>query len=332
MSKLRTTKMLWGRAANRCSFPDCRIELLMDEFEADDASVIGDEAHIIARKKKGARGDGEIDTKKRNEYGNLILLCKNHHKMIDDQPEIYTVDKLKSIKKSHENWVKKNLGFDEEKQKDDDVYITYLERFEFLINIKGWDRWTSDIIQLSTPSMVIQQYKNLKQLRIYLLNRVWPNRYEELENAFNNARLIIDDFLMVFEKYVEPADGKTLVTRKFYIITSWDPVRYEKLLKKFEYHKYLLVDMLFELTRACNLIHKLVRKYLFSNYRLKEGSLLISSGTTIDMKYTTYRTEYNLSEGDPIPYKGLRHFMEHRKTRDVYFEEGINDDYQSIFR
>ena len=39
---LKTHKMLWGRAANRCAFPECRRELVMDASETDDKSLIGE--------------------------------------------------------------------------------------------------------------------------------------------------------------------------------------------------------------------------------------------------------------------------------------------------
>jgi len=44
-----------------------------------------------------------------DDYENLILLCKVHHKMVDDQPNTYTVDALKSLKKKHEKWVRETL-------------------------------------------------------------------------------------------------------------------------------------------------------------------------------------------------------------------------------
>ncbi len=50
---VKTRKMLWGKAANRCAFIDCKRELVMDETETDDPSIIGEECHIIAREDDG---------------------------------------------------------------------------------------------------------------------------------------------------------------------------------------------------------------------------------------------------------------------------------------
>ena len=44
-----------------------------------------------------------------DDYENLILLCKVHHKMVDDQPNTYTVGVLKNLKKKHEKWVRETL-------------------------------------------------------------------------------------------------------------------------------------------------------------------------------------------------------------------------------
>jgi len=35
-----------------------------------------------------------------DEYENLILLCRNHHKIIDDNPENYSVENLIELKKT----------------------------------------------------------------------------------------------------------------------------------------------------------------------------------------------------------------------------------------
>ena len=103
----KTRKILWGRSGNRCAI--CRQELVMDANDLDEESVIGDECHIVARKPTGTRGDSPLSLRERDRYENLILLCKIHHKLIDDQPNIFTVERLKDIKRRHETWVRATL-------------------------------------------------------------------------------------------------------------------------------------------------------------------------------------------------------------------------------
>lgn len=79
---LKTHKMLWGRAANRCAI--CRMELVMDASETDDEAVVGEACHIVAQKEDGPRGQSPLTQEQRDKYANLILLCNVHHKQVDD--------------------------------------------------------------------------------------------------------------------------------------------------------------------------------------------------------------------------------------------------------
>jgi hypothetical protein len=99
----RTRKILWGKAGGRCSI--CRVQVVGEGTDADDPSVFGEEAHIVARSPGGPRAShyaGDIDG-----YDNLILLCSKHHKQVDDQVNTYTVDRLLEIKHDHEAWIAK---------------------------------------------------------------------------------------------------------------------------------------------------------------------------------------------------------------------------------
>ncbi|MGH3561088.1 MAG: hypothetical protein ACRDTN_04610 [Mycobacterium sp.] len=42
-------------------------------------------------------------------YDNRILLCRVHHRIIDEQPHEYTVKKLRELKSRHEQWVRERL-------------------------------------------------------------------------------------------------------------------------------------------------------------------------------------------------------------------------------
>ena len=103
----KTRKLLWGRSGNRCAY--CRRELVMAATILDDESIVGDECHIIARHPDWSRGDTSISEQELDDYPNLILLCKVHHKTVDDQPNTYTVDVLREMKRKHEKWVRETL-------------------------------------------------------------------------------------------------------------------------------------------------------------------------------------------------------------------------------
>jgi hypothetical protein len=104
----RTRKLLWGRSGNRCAI--CKQEMVIDRTEADPEAVVGDECHIISRKPNGPRYDPSLLEEERDAHDNLILLCRVHHKMVDDQPETYTVQILRQLKSNHEVWVSGKLS------------------------------------------------------------------------------------------------------------------------------------------------------------------------------------------------------------------------------
>lgn len=103
----RTRKILWGRSGNRCAL--CRKELIMEATKADDESVIGEECHIVSSKEKGPRYQSDFPRKNIDQYENLILLCRNDHKKIDDQTDTYLAELLHEAKVKHENWVASSL-------------------------------------------------------------------------------------------------------------------------------------------------------------------------------------------------------------------------------
>ena len=108
----KSRKTLWGRSGNRCAI--CRHQLVVDSTSHDDESVVGEECHIISRKGQGPRHDPSVPENRIDELENLILLCRVHHKMVDDQAEMYTAELLRSLKKNHEVWVASKLSEDKQ--------------------------------------------------------------------------------------------------------------------------------------------------------------------------------------------------------------------------
>jgi hypothetical protein len=98
----KARKKLWGRSGNKCAV--CKVELVIDSNSEKDESIVGDECHIVSGKIGGPRYNEHFPKDMVDSYENLILLCKTHHKMVDDQYSIYTPIKLKEIKKKHEKW------------------------------------------------------------------------------------------------------------------------------------------------------------------------------------------------------------------------------------
>jgi hypothetical protein len=104
----KTRKILWAKSGNRCAI--CRRELVIDATTANDDAVVGDECHIVSAKLQGPRFDDHYSSGRIDDSDNLILLCRVHHKMIDDQCATYTVETLKTLRSKHEEWVSERLA------------------------------------------------------------------------------------------------------------------------------------------------------------------------------------------------------------------------------
>ncbi len=318
--------MLWGRSGNKCAI--CKTDLAEDISESDDYSILGEEAHIVAKEENGPRGKSSLSYEQRDKYSNLLLLCQKHHKIIDDHEDQYSVDKLLEIKEDHIKWVKSSLKPDEEKQKDDEIYATYVEEFIKMADIDNWDDWSSYVLSSGHPQIFKDQFENLHKLNEYLLSRIWPKRYQDLEFSFHNFRLVLNDFLRVLSKHLDMLDNERYCTKRFYKSKNEDLLQeeYDLLLKKYNYHVNLVEDLMCELTRSANFVIVNIKYYLSSSFRIKEGLLLITTGPGIDLRWTTIRLEYASKSLDDIQYKGLKNFMTSRE--DVFhFGSGVSEDY-----
>jgi hypothetical protein len=96
-----TRLLLFVRAGGRCEFDGCNKYLLrhnLTRLEGNFAQI----AHIVAFSQQGPRRTQRHAPEKLNDPGNLMLLCPECHKLIDDYPERYTVKTLKEYKRRHE--------------------------------------------------------------------------------------------------------------------------------------------------------------------------------------------------------------------------------------
>ena len=114
MTKLRrnytpkTLKILFGSSGNQCAHPECTNNVIEPATDKSDAAVIAQICHIYAFSTDGPRGKTGLTNKELNSPENLILLCPNHHVVVDKQHETYPIELLKQWKREHEAKVREN--------------------------------------------------------------------------------------------------------------------------------------------------------------------------------------------------------------------------------
>lgn len=118
-------KQLWAKSGNRCAI--CKKELFLANDNGIDYNI-GEECHIISKTTNGPRHIPNMENY--DTYDNLILLCCEHHKEIDDKNNValYPIERLHRIKEDHEKWVRESLGTQKQrKEKDWDVILKKLD-------------------------------------------------------------------------------------------------------------------------------------------------------------------------------------------------------------
>ena len=109
---VKNRKILWTRAGNQCAFPGCRQRLVEKVQDVGPDIVVGEEAHIVSRSRKGPRGCESIPQEGVDSYTNIILLCPTHHNIVDSAPDFYTKQYMIDIKSAHEHRVRFNQPSD----------------------------------------------------------------------------------------------------------------------------------------------------------------------------------------------------------------------------
>jgi hypothetical protein len=96
---ITAVKTLFALSCNVCAYPGCDERLTDPSWK----EVRGDIAHIRGEKPKTVRYDASMTDEERHGFANLLLLCPNHHRLIDRlEPDAHTVDDLVSLKARHE--------------------------------------------------------------------------------------------------------------------------------------------------------------------------------------------------------------------------------------
>jgi len=92
--------ILFVRAGGRCQFDGCNKYLLEHHVTLTEGNF-AQFAHIVAFSEEGPRGTGNRPSNI-NDVSNLMLLCPQCHKLIDDNPQKFTRQTLEGYKKRHE--------------------------------------------------------------------------------------------------------------------------------------------------------------------------------------------------------------------------------------
>jgi hypothetical protein len=278
-------KILWGKAAGRCSMPECKKQLVSDASDAvpSKAIMFGENCHIVAEKPDGPRGKSTLKATDRDRYPNLILLCANHHTIIDQDPTSWPIELLHQVKSDHEIWVETKLAVAE----DNEIIRYYSEMINRATEELLLDRWAW-ICDNAFRCILVEEFVDGINAFCEITKRaVWPSGYDEVRDSLVNLSDRLYAYLHHFmskARYVEGTNGKAGHFRED---KSWkktwreDYDEYAGQSKKWE---KCSVDMLANIVVALNEFACVVRVSLKPSYFLYEGkfTLIDSMGMTTD--------------------------------------------------
>jgi hypothetical protein len=263
-------KILWSRALGRCSMGECRRRLLTEASDAvsSGVTVLGEHCHIVGEREASPRGVSTLSQTDRDRYPNLILLCAEHHKIIDDDPETWPVERLHQIKADHEIWVESLVpdALDDEIRS---IYARLVNTATENLQLNSWP----DVTAAAIVDRVDQRFiDGIYQFGIAVAGTIWPGRIvdleEELKNLAQRATAYIDRYLA----RARPENGSW--TRDNRWKERWRDDYHEELARVHQWERDC-VRLLFNLTAALNRFAEVVRRTLRPTYFLSSGKFYV---------------------------------------------------------
>jgi hypothetical protein len=95
------TNRLFALSGNQCAFPGCMNEVT-DQEPGEQPVTLAQRAHIVGVGRQGPRSRAVRLADDIDAVENLVLLCGEHHRIVDAYPRIYSVEVLAKYKADHE--------------------------------------------------------------------------------------------------------------------------------------------------------------------------------------------------------------------------------------
>ena len=230
-------KTLCALSAGVCAFPNCGKPLIESGTSSDGPVFLGEIAHIVADSRQGPRGNSSLSDEDRDKHPNLILLCGDHHKVIDSQPNTFSVAVLQQIKGDHERrtrqssskqWEEQKLDYKNERIHSSILPVTHFPEAVFAAPCAFRDSQEDAVKQRLA-------YPHDKEVLVrFLLKEGRLFSFHNLNDPNGPFADVIDrksvETLRATEMWRDPEDRRryvTLLNRAFFKYTSKLGIRYD---------------------------------------------------------------------------------------------------------
>lgn len=179
-----TVLTLSKRAALLCSNPDCGTLTSGPAEETTNSINIGEAAHIYGRTSTSARYKPDLSVAELSDITNGIWLCRNCHKVIDNDPVRFPAELLFEWRRQHEQSVSARLGQPGERLREK-IQAEQLQLFEtssrlaqqiVLDRPRMWEFKLAAELLRSGLAPVYQRWQQLKQGMYVRKSLIIPDR------------------------------------------------------------------------------------------------------------------------------------------------------------
>lgn len=234
--KPSTVRRLDTLSGNECAHPDCSKKLIAE----DGVSIISKICHIAAASKEGPRFDDNMTPDERRGFDNLILLCDEHHVIIDNKENEnqYRTPLLKEWKRSHEKKIlelisSKNLlskhplalnkvintigsKMDEILDLPETENAPNTETKILFNNVKRYESVIREFAPYQVKinkiyEIIEKEGSTKKELVLHNIKRIYlkvKSEYKDIEEIRNNADIILDKVIETIWDNVDKAPNK----------------------------------------------------------------------------------------------------------------------------
>jgi hypothetical protein len=127
--------LLWAKSAGRCEFTGCNKPLWRDGLTQIEMNF-ADIAHIIGDRESGPRGNPVFSKAYCSDVYNLMLMCQEHHRMIDENVEEYPEKILRQMKHEHEERIERLTGITPDKTSNVIIYSGRVGKLQPKIDLR----------------------------------------------------------------------------------------------------------------------------------------------------------------------------------------------------
>jgi hypothetical protein len=234
--KPSTLRRLDTLSGNECAHPNCAKKLIAE----DGVSIISKICHIAAASKEGPRFDENMTEDERRGFDNLILLCDEHHVIIDNKSNEsqYPTPLLKIWKSNHEKKIlelisSKNLlskhplalnkvinaigsRMDEFLDLPETENAPNTETKILFNNVKRYESIIREFapyqVKLNKIYEIIEKEGSTKkELVLHNIKRIYlsvKSEYKSIDDIRNNADIILDKVIEIVWDNVNKAPNK----------------------------------------------------------------------------------------------------------------------------